>query len=88
MTSSNLLPNQSNPLSWPNLNTSHRFHLQIASCDELQLQPVNVGEHKPSLHGHVDDYWWHGQPYAGEGRRERNLKLEDKRNDGLSRRVK
>ena len=49
---------------------------------------MNVGEHKPSLHGHVDDYWWHGQPYAGEGRRERNLKLEDKRNDGLSYRVK
>ena len=84
MTSSNLLLTQSNPPSSPNLITSHRFHLQIPSCDELQLQPMNVGEHKPSLHGRADDYWWHGQPYAGEGRRERSLKSEDERNDGLS----
>ena len=88
MTSSNLLLTQSKPPSWPSLITSHRFHLQIPSWDELQLPPVNVGEHKPSLHGRVDDQWWHGQPYAGEGRRERNPKLEDKRNDGLACRVK
>ena len=88
MTSSNLLLTQSNPPSSPNLITSHRFHLQIPSCDELQLQPMNVGEHKPSLNGCADDYWWPVQHYAGEGRRERSLKSEDERNDGLSYRVK